>query len=408
MPNIFFRVRAVKRVLADLSINKSPGPDGIPALVLKQCSSTLGRPLANIFSILYHADKFNACWKIANVTPIPKKGENYRPIAICCALSKVMGNVVNFHLVKYLETNNLLNVIPFTILPNSVADKSVCVEDLPENTKAVEEADVSLTIKEHADGEIDETKTVVETVTEKLKEEDDEEEVEEIIEEVEAENNDEEVEEGVTQKITEKVVDNPDGEQTKTITVTTVKKVTPSGTKTVVTTTSSTKETPTIITSTPPTPTTEEVKTETNAEAPIEKTVKKQVSEEKKEKHNEHEEKEEEEIEEEEEEEEKEEAEKVNEEVCKKLDEETKKSDESSRQKVQHDQIPSKAESQPSIAAPPVKEEIVTDAPSAAAKTNQQENVKQVINYEHYNLLPKFFYSLNIKHLATYVEDRLQ
>ncbi|XP_037825658.1 mediator of RNA polymerase II transcription subunit 15 isoform X3 [Lucilia sericata] len=265
------------------------------------------------------------------------------------------------------------------VVPNSVADKSVCVEDLPENTKTVEEAEVTITIKEHVVGENDKTKIVEETVTEKLKEEDDEEEIEEIVEE-EVENNDEEVEEGVTQKITEKVIDNPDGGQTKTITVTTVKKVTPDGTKTVVTTTSSTKETPTIITTTPPTPTTEEVKTETTTEAPIEKTVKKQVSEEKKVEHNEHEEEEEEEIEEEEEEEdeeEEEEAEIVNEEESRKPVEETKKSDESSQQQEQHDQISSEAESQPSIATPLVKEQTVTDAPSAETKTNQQENVKQ-------------------------------
>ena len=50
----------------------------------------------------------------ANVQPIPKKGaannpENYRPIAICSALSKVMESMVNYHLVNYLESNSLLN-----------------------------------------------------------------------------------------------------------------------------------------------------------------------------------------------------------------------------------------------------------------------------------------------------------
>ena len=114
MPQIFFRARAVKRVLADLNVNKSPGPDGIPALVLKQCSLTLARPLANLFSFLYRAGAFPSCWKVANVQPIPKKGaannpENYRPIAICSALSRVMESMVNYHLVNYLESNSLLN-----------------------------------------------------------------------------------------------------------------------------------------------------------------------------------------------------------------------------------------------------------------------------------------------------------
>lgn len=114
MPSIFFRARAVKRVLADLNVNKSSGPDGIPALVLKQCSSTLARPLAKLFCLSYRAGIFPSCWKLANVTPIPKKGEannpeNYRPIAVCSALSKVMESMINHHLVRYLESNGLLN-----------------------------------------------------------------------------------------------------------------------------------------------------------------------------------------------------------------------------------------------------------------------------------------------------------
>lgn len=41
---IFFRVRAVKSVLENFGINKSAFPDGIPELVLKQCSLTLSWP----------------------------------------------------------------------------------------------------------------------------------------------------------------------------------------------------------------------------------------------------------------------------------------------------------------------------------------------------------------------------
>ncbi|XP_065356030.1 uncharacterized protein LOC135950413 [Calliphora vicina] len=112
MPDIFFQARAVKRVLSDLNVNKPPGPDVIPALVLKQCSLTLARPLANRFNISYRAGVFTVYWKVENVTPFPKKGaanntENYNPIAI--GNSKVMESMANYHLVKYLQSNNLLN-----------------------------------------------------------------------------------------------------------------------------------------------------------------------------------------------------------------------------------------------------------------------------------------------------------
>ena len=95
-------------------MNKSSGPDGIPALVLKQCSLMLARPLANLFCLSYRADIFPSCWKLANVTLIPKNcepnnPENYRPITVRSALSKVMESMINPHLVSYLESNDLLN-----------------------------------------------------------------------------------------------------------------------------------------------------------------------------------------------------------------------------------------------------------------------------------------------------------
>lgn len=114
MPKIFFRARAVKKVLAELNVNKAPGPDGIPALVLKQCSLSLASPLAKLFSNSFREGVFPDCWKLANVQPIPKKGaasnpDNYRPIAICSTLSKVMESMINYNLVNYLETNSLIN-----------------------------------------------------------------------------------------------------------------------------------------------------------------------------------------------------------------------------------------------------------------------------------------------------------
>ena len=67
-----------------------------------------------MFHLSYSLGKFPTTWKVANVQPVPKKGEtsdpaNYRPIAICSLLSKVMESILNHHLVKYLETNKLLS-----------------------------------------------------------------------------------------------------------------------------------------------------------------------------------------------------------------------------------------------------------------------------------------------------------
>lgn len=65
------------------------------------------------YFFLYHAVGFSAICMVANVTPIPMKGEvnkheNYRPIAICSTLSEVMYSILNFHLTRYLVSRNLL------------------------------------------------------------------------------------------------------------------------------------------------------------------------------------------------------------------------------------------------------------------------------------------------------------
>ncbi|XP_065370685.1 interaptin isoform X5 [Calliphora vicina] len=258
------------------------------------------------------------------------------------------------------------------VVSNSVADKSVCAENTKTDQQSVA-ADVTITIKEHA--EEDKKSEVVEmTVAEKKAVEEssstDEEEVEEIVEEVVVEDCDE-AEDGVNQTIKEEVIDSTDGGQTKTTTVVTVEKVTPAGTKTVVTTTSVTKETPTATTTiitTPPTPTTEDVKMQqTEAAVPM-----KVVSEVKKEESIELEE----EVSEEEEEE-------VEEEEIKKEDNEKiveatdlNKSEELSQQQLHEDQIVQEAESQPKETTP-VKEQSVVDAPSDVPQLNEQENNKQ-------------------------------
>ena len=74
MPEIHFRTRVVKKVLLGLNVNKSAGPDGISAQVLKKCASSLARPLRNLFYRSYSSGVFPSAWKVAHVRPVPKKG----------------------------------------------------------------------------------------------------------------------------------------------------------------------------------------------------------------------------------------------------------------------------------------------------------------------------------------------
>ena len=121
MFEVHIRSREVKRVLAKLDIKKSSGPEGIPARA---------KPLRNLFCISFKTGKLPSCWQIANVQPVPKKGnptdpEIYRPIAICSNLAKVIESILNHKLMKYLEDNSCLSICQYGFRKNRSTEHNI-------------------------------------------------------------------------------------------------------------------------------------------------------------------------------------------------------------------------------------------------------------------------------------------
>ena len=67
-----FRSRKVKRVLLDLESYGGTDPLGMFPLFLKKTAEVLAPRLAVIFQRLLRLGSFRVCWRVANVTPIPK------------------------------------------------------------------------------------------------------------------------------------------------------------------------------------------------------------------------------------------------------------------------------------------------------------------------------------------------
>ena len=111
----FISVKQVRRIMKNLDSSKSSGPDGIPVIVLKECSPELAPVLAKLFRRCLSKGEFPRSWKVAAVVPVPKKGNdtsqpsNYRPISLLPIIGKVFESVVNAHLLKYLELHGLLS-----------------------------------------------------------------------------------------------------------------------------------------------------------------------------------------------------------------------------------------------------------------------------------------------------------
>ena len=81
--------------------------------MLLLCDNSVVLPLKILFQNILVTSKYPDMWKLANVTPIFKKGDkqlikNYRPISLLPICSKIFEKVIFNNLYGYLNTNNLL------------------------------------------------------------------------------------------------------------------------------------------------------------------------------------------------------------------------------------------------------------------------------------------------------------
>ena len=109
------KVEKVRKKLAALNLNKSPGPDNIHPCVLKEMSEVLDKPLAVLYQNSIKMGKIPNDWKHAKVTAIFKKGErkkpnNYRPVSLTCIACKVMESIVRGQIMRHMRDNKLFTV----------------------------------------------------------------------------------------------------------------------------------------------------------------------------------------------------------------------------------------------------------------------------------------------------------
>ena len=94
--------------------NASPGFDDVPMSVVKKTVHEIKHQLVHIFNLSLMLGIFPNKLKIAKVIPIFKKGtkndmNNYRPISVLPAFSKVLEKIVYNRFIVFIESNNLLS-----------------------------------------------------------------------------------------------------------------------------------------------------------------------------------------------------------------------------------------------------------------------------------------------------------
>ena len=109
-----FTVEDVEAAIGELKTNSAPGPDGVPAQLLKRCKQAISAPLASMWRRSLEAGVVPSFYKLSLVTPLHKKENkitpgNYRPVSLTSHIVKVFERVIKRKLVNYLEWNKFIS-----------------------------------------------------------------------------------------------------------------------------------------------------------------------------------------------------------------------------------------------------------------------------------------------------------
>jgi len=101
----------VFKVIKELKNNSSPGLDNVPTNIIKFASEFISEPLAELINCSMKSGIFPDKLKVAKVIPIFKTGDrslinNYRPISILNAFSKIFEKVILSRLLGFLNKQN--------------------------------------------------------------------------------------------------------------------------------------------------------------------------------------------------------------------------------------------------------------------------------------------------------------
>ena len=104
------RERDVLKILKQLDVTSATGPDGLPALILKQCGPELALPITLLSRLCLSEGNWPSCWRRHWIHPLHKKNaksdpRNYRGVHLTPQLAKVVERAVGGVFVPWLGQN---------------------------------------------------------------------------------------------------------------------------------------------------------------------------------------------------------------------------------------------------------------------------------------------------------------
>ena len=116
MNNIEITQSGITELLSELNVDKAPGPDELPNLLLKNAAKEISPFLTDIFEHSIRTGKLPDEWVEANVAPVFKKGDrhtasNYRPISLTCVCAKLLEHIICKNIMTHFTKNKILTSV---------------------------------------------------------------------------------------------------------------------------------------------------------------------------------------------------------------------------------------------------------------------------------------------------------
>jgi hypothetical protein len=113
LQDITFSTADIEKACSELRGSAAPGPDAVPAMLLKNCRKQLRKPIHCLWRASLDSGSIPVELLLVLICPVHKGGsrsipKNYRPVALTSHLIKVFERVVRHALVAHLEKHGLL------------------------------------------------------------------------------------------------------------------------------------------------------------------------------------------------------------------------------------------------------------------------------------------------------------
>lgn len=105
--------KEVLKIIQDLNPRRSSGPSRNNTVCLQLTAPSISQSLATLFNLSLTTGAFPTIWKVADITPVFKKGDksdpgNHRPNSVIPVVGKVLERLAPSRLSNYLSIHNIV------------------------------------------------------------------------------------------------------------------------------------------------------------------------------------------------------------------------------------------------------------------------------------------------------------